>query len=192
MTINILINNFMRVWVRCIKNLYKDKDVIVIGGGPGGMNAAELLRTLYLSGTMYKSAEWMESSGAFFEGKSLCSTGWLWFCKAESRWPSDIWGEDSRFGYVPFPWPDNLSKEATRVKVGTDEVVWTIAASRERPTYVTDEDLYRMLVDYFYRAKKYQQADPTFDAEAIKRQTLEKKLDDAASECYTLHSIRLL
>ena len=145
------------------------------------VRAAELLRTLNLSGTMTGVAEWMESSGAFFDQKALCSTGWLWFCKGSSRWPSDIWGEDSRFGYVPFPWPDNLSKEATRVKVGTDEVVWTIAAQRERPTYVTDEDLYRMLVDYFYRVKRYQQADPSFDAEAIKRGTLEKKLDDQES-----------
>ncbi len=145
------------------------------------IRAAELLRTLNLSGTMTGVSEWMESSGAFFDQTALCSTGWLWFCKGSSRWPSDIWGEDSRFGYVPFPWPDNLEKGATRVKVGTDEVVWTIAAQRERPTYVTDEDLYRMLVDYFYRTKKYQQEDPTFDAEAIKRGTLEKKLDDEES-----------
>ena len=145
------------------------------------IRAAELLRTLTLAKTMTGVAEWMESSGAFFDQTALCSTGWLWFCRAESRWPADVWGEDTRFGYVPFPWPDNLSKEATRVKVGTDEVVWTIAAQRERPTYVTDEDLYRMLVDYFYRVKKYQQADPSFDPEAIRRSTLEKKLDDPES-----------
>ena len=152
-------------------NLYSDIAV----------NAADLLRTLKLKGTMYPASEWMESSGAFFDQKALCSTGWLWFCKGGTRWPADVWGDDTRFGYVPFPWPDNLGKAATRVKVGTDEVVWTIAAQRQRPTYVTEEDLYRLMVDYFYRVKKYQQEDPTFDAEAIRRQAVERKLDDPES-----------
>ena len=147
------------------------------------INAADLLRTLYLTGTFEKSPTWGESDGEFIGGTALCSTGFRWYCRGGNRWTPDVWGEDTRFGYVPFPWPDGSSKEATRVGTGGEEVVWTIATQRQdaRPSYVTEEDLYRAMVDLFARTRKYQMEDPTFDADLVKQQIVSKSVDDPES-----------
>jgi len=146
------------------------------------IEAASLLRTIYLSGAYEKSPTWGESDGEFIAGKALCSSGFRWYCGADNRWTPDVWGEDTRFGYVPFPRPDSSSKEATRVTTGGGEVVWTMATQRnERPGDIKEEDLYRVMVDLFRMTRDIQSKDPTFDAEAIKKQVVEKSLDDPES-----------
>ena len=145
------------------------------------INSADLLRTIYLSGSFEKTPTWAESDGAFISGTALCSTGFRWYCKSETRWASDVWGDDTRFGYVPFPWPDRSSKEASRVGTGGEEVVWTIATQRTRPTYATEEDLYRVMTDLFRLTRKYLQEDPSFDSDLIRQQVISQKIDDPES-----------
>ena len=37
-----------------------------------------------------------ETDGLFIEGKSLCSSGNLWFVRHSARWPSAVLGEEAQ------------------------------------------------------------------------------------------------
>ena len=142
--------------------------------------ATAVLRQLYLDGAYEKVPTWAETDGLFIEGKSLCSSGSLWFVRHSARWPSAVWGEGStEFGYVPFPWPDNKTKEDTRVSTGGDTAY--VMAVRARPTYVDNESLYRVLQEFFLLSRKYQAEDPTFDPDAYLEQYAASKFDDPES-----------
>ena len=139
-----------------------------------------VLRQLYLEGAYETTPTWAETDGLFIEGKSLCSSGSLWFVRHSARWGAAVWGEGStEFGYVPFPWPDNKTKEDTRVSTGGDTAY--VMAQRSRPTYVDNESLYRVLQEFFLLSRKYQADDPQFDPEAYLDQYAASKFDDSES-----------
>ncbi|MDD3171594.1 MAG: hypothetical protein PHO86_04655, partial [Bacilli bacterium] len=142
--------------------------------------AANVLRQLYVEGAYEKTPTWAEADGAFIEGKALCSSGSLWFVRHSARWTATVWGEGStEFGYVPFPWPDNKTKEDTRVSTGGDTAY--VMSDRSRPSYVDNESLYRVLQEYLLLSRKYQGEDPTFDADALLDQYASSRFDDTES-----------
>ena len=142
--------------------------------------AANVLRNLYTEGAYETVPTWAESDGAFIEGKSLISSGSLWFVRHSARWTTTAWGEGStEYGYVPFPWPDNKTKEETRISTGGD--TGYVMAERVRPAYVDNETLYQVLQDYFLLTVKNQEADPVFDGEATLVQYAESRFDDPES-----------
>ncbi|HKM29776.1 MAG TPA: Ig-like domain-containing protein [Bacilli bacterium] len=142
--------------------------------------STEVLRELYLAGAYEKSPTWAETDGMFIEGKSLCSSGSLWFVRHSARWSGTLFGEGStEYGYVPFPWPNNKTKEDTRISTGGD--TGFVMTARSRPTYVDNESLYRVLQEYFLLSRKYQLEDPQFDADAYLEQYATGKFDDPQS-----------
>ncbi|MFA5764774.1 MAG: Ig-like domain-containing protein, partial [Bacilli bacterium] len=142
--------------------------------------ATAVLRQLYLDGTYEKVPTWAETDGIFIDGKALCSSGSLWFVRHSARWTATVWGEGStEFGYVPFPWPDNKTKEDTRISTGGDTAY--VMAVRSRPTYVDNESLYRVLQEYFLLSREYQAADPQFDADGYLDQYAASRFDDTES-----------
>ena len=156
--------------------------VTVTLNNPREIKAAETLQLLYATGALSSENNWSESGGLFIEGKSVMVSGVWWFVKAENRWTTDQWGEDTRYGYVPFPRPDDMEKEKQRVaEYGTSLLMFASARDSVHPAGVTYEDVYMAMTDLYLRTNKYYSNDPSYDPEAIKRAGIENKIDDPES-----------
>ena len=151
---------------------------------PASKAACDLIYELVQAGCCDEVATWAEQSpGGFIDGTTLMTTGVLWFVRNDNRWKADMFGDDTKFGYVPFPYPDNVNKEDTRIGVSGLSVLLYVAG-RTYPAGVTTKDVYRAVNEMFLNTIKLQQADPDFDAEVIKRTSLQSRIDNPASiEC---------
>ena len=147
------------------------------------ISAIQTLQQVYAGGAWDKEFGFDQAVAVFQEGKAIFQPGEYWFVRATNRFPSNLWGEGStEYGYVPFPRPDSVTKEKSFIN-GVGDSVYMMAEGRSvyYPTGVTYDDVYRAVIDMFINTTMNQAKDPTFDAEAIKRQAIEAKLDDPAS-----------
>jgi len=145
--------------------------------------AASMYRTLYEEGCIDNVGSWCESNSdnnAWFAGKALMTTGYLWFVRNSSRWTDTMWGEDTRFGYVPFPYPDGQEKEATRISQ-SGLSLYLYCAGRQYPAGVTTEGIYQAVNEMFLRTIRKEKADPLFDADEVITNVLQKRIDNPES-----------
>ena len=142
--------------------------------------ACDLIYSLVQAGCCDENVSWAESDGGFIEGTTLMTTGHYWFIDNYKRWNSDMFGDDTRYGYVPFPYPDDVKKEDTKIGVSGLSVLMYVAG-RNYPDGVTTEDVYRAVNDMFLNTVRNQQYDPQFDPEKEKRVLLRTKIDNLAS-----------
>ncbi|MGD9605071.1 MAG: Ig-like domain-containing protein [Bacilli bacterium] len=144
------------------------------------MTAASILKELYALG--WGTNAWDAGATTFNEGKSLMQGGSLWFVRTDNRWPATLWdaGGNSRFGYVPFPYPDSVTLENTRIgNVGG--ACYMQAAARPYPAGVTAKDVYRAFTEMMLETTKLVKEDPTYSEEGIMTTAAEKKIDDPES-----------
>jgi len=147
---------------------------------PYGVSAATILRNLYNLG--WGTNAWDAAATSFNEGNSIMQGGNLWFVRTDNRWPSTLWdaGGNSRFGYVPFPYPDALTKDNTRIG-GVGGACYMQAAGRVYPVGVTAKDVYRAFTEMMLNTTKYVKADPTYSEDGIMTTAAESKVDDPES-----------
>ena len=146
------------------------------------IDAASILNQIYVAGAYDPTSDnSSDVADAFENGKALMHVGKYWFVKHSTRYTSDMFGEDTRYGYVPFPYHPNISKENTYVNL-IPGAVYIMAAQREWVHgSVTYEDVFRATQEMYLTTIRLHQADPSYDAEAIKRQNVSNKLDDPES-----------
>lgn len=147
------------------------------------VQAARLIRNLYLVENMWGTNDWDQNITSFKSGDSLFAVAEYWFVKDAGRFPENMWGEGStRFGYVPFPYPDTMDKTETRVSY-QGGAIYQMSAGREHayPAGVTTEDIYRAFTDIFLITSELVLSDPEYDEEVLMRRAAEKKLDDPES-----------
>ena len=142
--------------------------------------ACELIYSLVEAGCCDKVVSWAEIDGGFIDQTTLMTTGYLWFAKSETRWKADMFGDDTRYGYVPFPYPDDVAKEDTRIGVSWLPVLMYVAG-RNYPVGITTKDVYQVVNEMFLNTIRYQKYDPKFDAEVTKRVQLRLLIDNPAS-----------
>ncbi|MBQ6817599.1 MAG: Ig-like domain-containing protein [Bacilli bacterium] len=147
---------------------------------PASKAACDLIYELVQAGCCDEVASWAESDGGFIDRTTLMTTGYLWFVRNDSRWKKDMFGDDTKYGYVPFPYPDTVEKENTRIGVSGLSVMLYVAG-RTYPAGVTTKDVYRAINDMFLNTIKYVQADGDFDAEVVKRTALQARIDNPDS-----------
>lgn len=140
--------------------------------------AMEMMVGLVNAGCVNPNADWAEGAGdadnGFQDQRNLMTTGSFGFINNENRW-KDIWGEGkTNIAYVPFPYPDSVSKEDTRVAISTVEFAYMYAKGRDHayPSGLTIEWIYKAVNEMFLNTILNQNLDPTFDAEAQLRDTL--------------------
>ena len=145
-------------------------------------DASLLMYQLVSSGAVDTNQTWAESDGGFIAGTTVMTTGSLWFVKNSKRWKDDMFGTDTRFGYVPFPYPDDLSKEDTRISQSSLSVLmYTAGRESKYPDGVVFEDVYYAVTELYLRTIKYQEEDIAFDAEQVVYDSLSKKIDNQES-----------
>lgn len=129
-------------------------------------------------------AEQSESEFSFHKGKTLMTTGDIWFVRNLNRWPSDMWGEGkTEYGYVPFPYPDNMDKEDTKISVASYSAYMYIAG-RQYPAELGKEAYKRIwgvMNEMFINTIAYQEAEVGFDPKQVIRDSLMSRLDNPAS-----------
>jgi hypothetical protein len=147
---------------------------------PYAVSAATILRNLYNLG--WGTNAWDAAATSFNEGNSLMQGGNLWFVRTDNRWPATLWdaGGNSRFGYVPFPYPDALTKDNTRIG-GVGGACYMQAAGRVYPVGVTAKDVYRAFTEMMLNTTKLVKADPTYSEDGIMTTAAESKVDDQNS-----------
>ena len=147
---------------------------------PKSKAAAELIYKLVEAGCCDEVISWAETDGGFIARTTLMTSGYLWFVRNDGRWKKDMFGDDTKYGYVPFPYPDDVAKEDTRIGVSGLSVLMYVAG-RNYPAGVTTKEVYRAVNEMFLNTIKYQKADPEFDANTVKRNALQSRIDNPAS-----------
>ena len=121
-----------------------------------------------------------EKCAPFQEGRAIFQPGEYWFVGSDNRWPDKLWGEDTQYGYVPYPYPDSVAKEDTKVNF-VGESIMMMVAGKMHPQGVDEEGIYRAVQDMNLRTIQYMNEDPLFNAEDIKRNAVASRIDDPAS-----------
>ena len=146
------------------------------------VDAIDILNQIYVAGAYDPTSDnSSDVADAFENGKALMHVGAYWFVKSDTRYSVDMWGEDTRYGYVPFPYHPNISRENTYVNM-IPGAVYIMAAQREWVHgSVTYEDVFRAVQEMYLTTARLQKADPSYDSDAISRQAISKKIDDPES-----------
>lgn len=127
-----------------------------------------------------------QSVTCFQEGKAIFQPGEYWFIRSDSRFPGDLWGDDTRYGYVPYPYPDSISKDQTRTNLtGNSQIV--MMNNKSHPSGVEYEGIYQAAVDMYLTTVKKMEADPLFDKEDVLTNSLKSRVDDPESIDATLY-----
>lgn len=151
------------------------------------IEASNVIYNLVQHECVLKPQTWAESSDneySFHKGKTLMTTGDIWFVRNAGRWTKDMWGEGkTEYAYVPFPYPDTMAKEDTRISVANYSAYMYIAG-RQYPEALGKEGynkVWYVMNEMFLRTIKYQEEDVLFDAKAIMERSLKNRLDNPAS-----------
>lgn len=148
-------------------------------------NAMNLLKKLANDGCICNNVTWGDTpsvDGAdWYDGEILMTTHLLWQLNS-SRWPKEKldWEDDPEYGYVPFPYPDDVKKEDTRIGVA-GLAVYVYLSGRNYTGIVDQEMVYRAITNMFLRTHKYQESDPVFDSHQILFDYLKKHIDNEDS-----------
>lgn len=151
------------------------------------INAAAVITELAKAGCINKPQTWAEQTDRdndFHKRGTLMTTGDLWFVRNSGRWTKDMWGDGTtEYAYVPFPYPDNMNKEDTRISVASYSAYMYIAG-RNYPAALGNEGykkVWGVMNEMFLNTITYQEADSSFDAKAIMRNSLKSRLDNEES-----------
>lgn len=147
--------------------------------------AMEMMNELVNNGAVNPVADWAEGGGndGFQNQKVVMTTGHLGFITNEKRW-KDMWGAgETNIGYVPFPYPDVLSKDCTRISQSSIDSILMYVKGREGNYAfgVTAEYVYKAVNEVFLTTNKKIEQDPTFDAQGELRSYFRQFFENESS-----------
>ena len=125
-----------------------------------------------------------ETDLSFKTRKALMITGDLQSVKDKDVWSNNMWGEGkTEYGYVPFPYPDNLSKEDTRVSISSCDAYFYVTGriypkEIEKDAFAT---IWSAVNEMFYKTSFYEQEDLEYDYKENIENYLNEKLDNYES-----------
>jgi len=130
--------------------------------------AAQTLQDIYAAGAFDPAFQVDAGVATWNLGHALFNVGSYWFLNTANRWRNDLWGEDTRYGFVPFPCsPD--TEEINGAYYGiTSDAGFVMAAGREWAykgfgEECTAENIFRALLDYYATAKQYYTSSEGYD-----------------------------
>ncbi len=121
-----------------------------------------------------------QDNAPFQRGDAIFQPGDYWFVRSANRFPANLWGENTQYGYVPFPYPKTVGKENTMVN-DLGGSIMIMVAGRNRPAGVTSEGVFYAVQTMYINTIKYQETDPGFDPAAIKYESTKTRIDDPES-----------
>lgn len=130
--------------------------------------AAETVKTIYTSGYADPKQNVDGAVQSWNNGQSLFNTGDLWFVGDTSRWASNAWGDDTRYGYVPWPSVTRQSADDYQIAMG-GTATWVMPIGRDYSGYgdeCTAENIYYALATMLQLSEKYYVESDDYDEEA--------------------------
>lgn len=127
--------------------------------------AADVVKELYTSGVAAQAQSVDGSVTQWNDGKALFNTGDLWFVGDDTRWKKDQWGENTKYGYVPWPMPNDMTLDNYRLALG-GTACWVMPIGRNYDAYGDDcnaENIYWAVVEMLQRTEKYYTGSATYD-----------------------------
>ena len=136
---------------------------------PHKVQAAEIVKQIYNGSGLADKAQSVDQGVESWNlGKAFFNTGDLWFVNADNRWSSNMWGEDTRYGYVP--WPRAVDVLFKDIKIGMGgTATWVMPIGRDYSGYGDDcnaKNIYWAIAKYLQLSKKYYQEDEAYDRDA--------------------------
>ena len=136
-------------------------------------DAAKLIQELVSLKAFNTNETWDESDNGFTQGTTLM---------VADKLDSDIFNKGIKIGYVPFPYPDDMSKEATRISQSNLNVmVFNKGREHNYIQGVSVRMIYGVLTKLFGWTIKYQEEDEAFDADSIIYESLSSKISNDES-----------
>lgn len=174
--------------------------------GPIQRTIVNLLRKIYMNHQAWDTVPGYDGqTEAFRTQKAIMDGGEMWFTKTDNRWGEDMWSPGdptgTRYGYVPFPYPDSMSNEQTKVisKGGSIYSMVNHMTHKHELNGLTDDELaykgiYRALNDMFRLTETKQKEAGLLVGETekdVRRQNASVRLDDPYSiECVLFYDKR--
>lgn len=144
-------------------------------------DAAAVLRDLFAEGAWDPANDSWEVTTSFNDGQSVFQHGEYWFVKTDNRFKPDMWGEGTtKYGFVPYPYPDGFSRSATRTYSAGGHY-YILGKGRQYPSGVTAKDVYRAYTLVLLGTKEYLENSVTFDEAQEMRNQAQSRLDDPES-----------
>ena len=121
--------------------------------------AAQIMQDIYAEGAMDPAFQVDQGVATWNNQHALFNVGAYWFINTSNRWSKDLWGADTRYGFVPFPTIPGLEVEGNYVGCSTDASIM-MAAGRDWAykgfgEECTSENIYRAFLDYLTSARNY-------------------------------------
>jgi len=137
-------------------------------------DAAKLIQELVRLKAFNTNETWDESDNGFTQGTTLM---------VADKLDSDIFNKGIKIGYVPFPYPDDLPKEATRISQSNLNVMVFNKGKKEQHSamVIIDKALYVLVYYINLWTKEYQEKDESFDADSIIYESLSSKISNDES-----------
>ena len=153
--------------------------------GPIETAAAQILKEIYAAGAMDPSFQVDANVATWNAGHALFCTGDLWFINSDNRWKENLWGTDTRYGYVPFPHMTGTDSECTFVGTTTGSAA-CFASSRDWSYRgfgkdCTFENIFRAYMDFLYTAKELYRSSDNYSLVSDVTNTATSKFGSEAS-----------
>ena len=123
------------------------------------------------------------------EGRALFNTGDLWFVGDEGRWKKNLWGDDTRYGYCPWPRADEVAFEDIKVAMG-GTATWVMPIGRDYSEYGEEcnhETIYYAMCEYFRRAEDLYKNAEGYDEDIALQNLAARYAHSEASQKAFLH-----
>ena len=153
-----------------------------------------MVKSLYNSGIADPRQNIEQNVTRWNEGKALFNTGDLWFVKADNRWSSNLWGEDTRYGYVPWPRANDVKFDEIQVALGGTET-WVMPIGRDYSQYgeeCTTENIYWAIAELFRRTDEYYKSSKDYDENTEMKNLATQFADSEASQAAFIYVQKLI
>lgn len=149
------------------------------------MKAAKLIQDVCYAEYSDHTFQVDQSVASWNAGRSLFNTGDLWFVKNDGRWKKDLWGQgQTRYGYVPWPRPDDLDKDSYKIGLG-GSATWVMPKYRKYSDYgdeCNEENIYRAVMEMLKRSDEKYKTSSSYDPNLALQKMAERYADSEASQ----------
>jgi len=125
------------------------------------------LNKLYTQGYWSPAIGWDNNCADFNQGRAIAQAASYWYINAANRFYPTMWGEETAYGWAPFPYPDapegeTSKKDMTRQTV-TSRSVWIMSAGKAYPSGVSGLSVYQAWSEMIYVTGKSMREDINYD-----------------------------
>lgn len=161
---------------------------------PHKLEAAEVVKYMYENSYADPKQSVDQSVASWNDGLALFNTGDLWFVGADNRWSNNLWGEDTRYGYVPWPRANDVKFDEIKIAMG-GTATWVMPIGRDYSQYGEDcnaENIYWAVAEMLQRTEKYYKEDPSYDETIAMAAIAAKYAHSEASQQAYIHMQNLI